>query len=242
MINKKLESEIIEKIETTDGFSAQDFNISSSDVSENRTSATELRIDMYGTKYNFTAQIPHRRINYEAKYGDSYLEFSIDIKCNPGELVDSEKQILEGKSELLSRIGAWCGAIKVDIDSTYTHRKIEEQRSMISKLTEELKSKDDFFTPEEAQNIREELGNQKVKFEDELKKQFEISEELEAQLKSLKDDFDELEKRLFTQTKGGWLRSWAGRAFKWSANPENQQAIIETSKTVKALLTNGTPE
>lgn len=242
MINKQLETDIIKTIEKVDGFNAQDFDLTSSDISKSNTKMTELRIDMYGTDYNLVAEIPHRRSSVKKEYDRECQEFSINIICNPGELIDAERQNVFGKSDLLKRINIWCEAIKTNIDSTYTHRKIEEQRVMISNLIEGLQANDDYFTPDEAVKLREELESQQNKFHQDLKKQFEISEELEQQLKNLKNDFEELEKRIFTQTKRGWLRSWAGRIFKWSANPENQQLMLEASKTVKSILGDGNPE
>jgi len=238
VVNKEFKKNLVEMIERIDGFDAQDFTIQSQDDTKTDGKSI-LTIIMNGTSFEFFASIPHKRYKIKDEHDHDQFDFSIKIECNPGEIVDHEMQDLIGRNQLLERIKTWLICLKKNIDSTYTHRKIEQHRELIEKIIEKSNIIDGQFTIEEIESLKQKLEQTQKRIEEQLSQQMSGNKELEGKLKQLETDFKELEKRLFTQSKKGWAQSWLCRALKWGLDPVNQQAMIETTKNVKALITDG---
>jgi gas vesicle protein len=238
MINKAFEAEITGLITSIGSFDAHDFSIKSS-PHESEKRLIVLSISMHGTPYSFTAHIPQDRTVGKNLFGIAVHEFQITIACTPGEMTVNEQQQLQGRAALIDRIKTWLTCVDHDIESTFMYRKISEQKEWIETLLGPFTNEDSIFTQSEAERLKTHLEEQQEKIAEQLREQIHVGKDLKNKLDQLQIDFEDLKKRIIIQSKLGWIRSYAGKLFKWGLDPKNQTLLLETVNNIKSL-TDGT--
>lgn len=233
MIRMNLLKEILDVISKSQYFSEHDFDIEHNAVNN----GTNLLISYkYDNKYYFKVLIPDKKQKYdESAYA---VDFVITGRRCPGDLSFDEQISYIGRKELIEGIETWIHFMKQDFLAMPVYRKLEEQKQEVESLKEMMwKIPDEYFTREEAAELKRRLDEMEQKFSQYLKAEINNQKEFEEKQAALHEQIETLKSQIDSFKKPGWFGTFLGRLAVWSTDPSNQPLIQSGKQAAQILLT-----
>lgn len=231
MIRDKIYNDIANILDSHERFEVIDFKIESR---KNGISSTSLVITYkFKPEYKIAFQIPSQETHKEGK--DPYYSFSGSVI--PGPLSYTEQFSFQGQDGVFSKISKWLDSVWEELSIDPRIRTIEEQQEQIDEIFEKFDSlNDDFFTKDEALEIKKKLDELEEILKSQLTQNSEDKKKLEEEITKLHTDIDTLKQTIGSFNKKGWLKNFTGKVFKWTSDSENRKLLKDGYSFVKEYL------
>lgn len=221
-------------------FKPNEFIITESDVNKStygRSGPTDLIITYFDNEaYEFRVSLP------KGKDKDGNFEF--DGMVRPGEYAHEQDLCLKGGAQLMTEIKSWVQRIEQDIRSNPLGRRLAEQQARIDDLLKQFSSVpsgNEYFTREEAEDMRKRLDKLEGQLVEQLKKASLDDKAEQQKISEVDNDIGVLKAQLEQVPKKSWFKRLAVRLGIWAADPTNQQLLQAGGAVVKGLLGAGHP-
>jgi hypothetical protein len=236
MIREKVYKEITMTIDKHSRFDSSDFKIESDATKSN--SFTMLTI-IYSIepKYEIVFKIPTSMTSDKDTYS-SYYALSGSV-C-PGPLSYDETFTFKGEKGIFERISIWLTCIWEELSSNPIIKKVEAQQQQIDEIFEKFETiQDEYFTEEEAIELRKRLDDLEETLKGQIKQTQEDKKIFEQEVEKLHIDIDTLKQTIQSFKKKGWLMSFTTKVFKWAKDSENRKMLKDGYSFIKAFLPEG---
>ncbi|WP_249850995.1 hypothetical protein [Bacillus subtilis] len=227
-INQSFLMNLREKLEGN-GFTADDFNISTSEKLNNNYKELTLKI----------TYIYHK---------DYYLSFNLNtdgemksLKLSPGKLLSREK--ISGTftyGTLTTEINTWVKNLRNEMRNSFVGRQIKDTQEKIEEIEKIIEEKfeeasESYFTKAEGQKLKDKLDELEEKYSSAFDKSEELKSELKAEKKKLHQEIELLKDQVQYLTKKKWVTALMVKLVNWCArNPQAAKQIGQSA--VKTLL------
>lgn len=231
MIRKKFYKEIVEILNSHSRFEAHNFDIKTN--KQNRNLSLVITY-LHNSSFKFKMDLPSGKTTSKDEFSPSY-KFSGTM--SPGPFALEESFSFSGTNYLDEYINTWLNEIWEELKSNPVVAHIDSQRKEIDEIFERLDgSSEDFFTQDEAEELRARLDDLEKKFNEEFKKEIKDKEELKKEVSSLNKDIETLKVTLSSFNKKSWMKELVGKVFKWVKNPNNRKALKQGYSVVREIL------
>jgi len=212
-------------------YKAADFTVTAKESSKQ----TQLIIEYkYNPAFFFHAAIPLERTTVGA--------FSIGLRYTPGELNSTETGSVQNLDGLTGAISNWTDRMRGESLATPEMRALEEQQRLLAELTNGMSQvPNEYFTQDEAKEMRVRLDAFEEKLAKNLEENTENKDELAKKIKELTADVQMLRDNLSALTKQNWAVALCTRAFGWLKDPSNQKLLKSGAEVVHIFLEDGKP-
>jgi hypothetical protein len=229
MIRDKVYKEVFETLGSNPHFESYDFSISSSRISNTTSLSIVYKME---NKFNITLRIPHSLTNKD--FQEYYL---ISGTARPGVLAYDESFEFRGYQQIHVKIREWLDNVWEELSSNPIVKEQLNQQKDIEEIFQRFDQiKDEYFSADEAQDLKSRLDELEKKLVEEAKKNIKDKEELQKQIEVLNDDIETLKTTVSSLKKTGWLKSFTGKVFKWTSKKENREFLKEGYSFIKAFL------
>ncbi|MED4523823.1 hypothetical protein P9257_06230 [Bacillus velezensis] len=227
-INQSFLMNLRERLEGN-GFTADDFNISTSEKLINNHKELTLKI----------TYIYHK---------DYYLSFNLNtdgemksLKLSPGKLLSRE--IIYGTftyGTLITEINTWVKNIRNEMRNSFVGRQMKDTQEKIEEIEKIIEEKfeeasESYFTKAEGQKLKDKLDELEEKYSSAFDKSEELKSELNAEKKKLHQEIELLKDQVQYLTKKKWVTALMVKLVNWCArNPQAAKQIGQSA--VKTLL------
>jgi hypothetical protein len=232
MIRDKFYRDISNTIDNHPRFDSSDFKI---EPSKGQNGAVNLTI-RFGIepKYKIFFKIPNSTTTEKDGYR-SYYVFSGTV-C-PGPLAFDETFSFQGEEGVFERITTWLNCIWEELSSNPIVKKVESQQQQIDEIFEKFEDvKDDFFTVDEASELKKRLDELEETLKAQIQQSTEDKKVYEQEVYKLHTDIDTLKQTINSFNKKGWIKSFTSKVFKWTKNSDNRKMLADGYKVVKEFL------
>jgi uncharacterized coiled-coil protein SlyX len=163
------------------------------------------------------------------------------LKVCPGRHKVEEFFSVDSVGEMYAQIKLWVERIHEELMANPVNRQFETMQAQIDDLVTKLKDvvgEDgaSHFTPTERQRISDRLTSLETKLAQQITKSATDVAAADQKIIELAKDIELLKNQLATLRKSGWASSFAIRAVKWAAAPENQAFLHTAYDVVKGVL------
>lgn len=234
MIRDKFYKDITATIDKHNRFDSSDFKIEP--VRDSRNAYTTLTIKYnIEPKYKIIFKIPTSTTAPKETYGSPYYAFSGSV--SPGPLAYEETFTFSGEDGVFERITNWLNCIWEELSSNPIVKKVENQQQQIDEIFDKFENiKDEFFTDEEAKDLRTRLDELEETLKSQILKSNEDKKALEQEVSKLHTDIDTLKQTIQSFKKKGWLKSFTSKVFKWSKDSENRKMLKDGYTVIREFL------
>jgi len=222
MIRDKFYKDIITVINSHTRFDSIDFKIKT--VKDDRNISTLLTIQYnFDSKYKIIFKIPSS-VTIDKDGYSPYYSFTGSV-C-PGPVAIEESFSFKGEDTVFTKISLWLNCIWEEISANPIVKQIENQQNQINEIFERFESiKDDYFTIDEAKELKKKLDDLENTLKSQLQQQIKDKKGLEEEINKLHLDIDTLKTTIASFDKKGWLKSLSVKVFKWSTNANHAKLI-----------------
>lgn len=236
MIREKIYRDINETIDKHKRFESSDFKIES--TKESRAAHINLSIKyLIEPKYQILFTIPSSSTTEKNNYGGEDTFYSFTGSVVPGPLAYNETFKFRGEENILSKITIWLNNIWEEISSNPLVKMLQSQQDQIEEIYKQFGDiKDEYFTTDEAFDLKKRLDNLEEQLKTEILKQTKEKEIIEEEVNKLKIDIETLKETIASFKKKGWIKSFSGKIFKWTRNSENRGMLKDGYDVIKAFL------
>jgi len=233
MIRDKFLRDINSTIDKHQRFESSDFKVDT--VSDQRNNNITLTIKYsIEPKYKIVFKIPNSITTDKDGYSSYYI-FSGNV-C-PGPLAYEETFSFKGETGIYERITVWLNCIWEELSSNPIVKQVENQQHQIDEIFEKFENiKDDFFTVEEAVDIKNRLTELEETLKSHIVKNGEDKKLYEQEIANLHLDIDTLKQTVQSFKKKGWLKSFTSKVFKWTKDSENRKLLTDGYKIIREFL------
>lgn len=236
MLREHLKNEIIQVIEKSTGFNANDFNIT---AQKRGNTGVELEL-RYRYEQNFFLKVVIPNEKTTVREGSTNTNYFIQGSMCPGEMSYIENVSFWGKDALLTQIKSWLTYLKSDLISAPINRILVQQKQEIERLEKAIKNfPDEYFSIDEAEEYKEKLDSLEELFVEHLKNQVEDENKLKEQIEKINNDIDMLKQTILSLKKQGWVSAFIVKITTWMSNPDNKKLVKAGSTIIKGLLPDG---
>jgi len=234
MIRDKFYKDITSTIDKHNRFESSDFKIEP--IRDPKKTYTTLTIRYkIESKYRIVFIIPTSTTAPKENYESPYYAFS-GVVC-PGPLSYEENFSFKGETGVFERITTWLNCIWEELSSNPIVKKVENQQQQIDELFEKFENiKDDFFSDEEAKDLRTRLDELEETLKSQILKSNEDKKELELEVSKLHIDIDTLKQTVQSFKKKGWLKSFTNKVFKWTKDSDNRKMLKDGYTVIREFL------
>lgn len=227
MIRQAFRRELCETINKSSFFKDQDFDIRTTDRSNDSSLVVQYR---YDPQYSISVTIAN-------KITPSEGDFAISGNATPGDMTRTEVIKMFGRSDFTVYLQAWLRRLKAEIDAVPMSRLVEEQRIEIEQIYARFGTiEDEYFTREEANALRLKLDELEQQMVERIAEAANGSAAADRKITELKSDFEGLKGSVESLRKPGWLKAFATRTSQWVRDPENRALLEDGTKIVKGFL------
>lgn len=232
MIRDKFFRDITNTIDNHQRFESYDFKVASE---KNSNSITTLTIKyLIEPKYIIVFKIPSSTTTEKESYSPFYA-FSGAV-C-PGPLSYEESFSFKGEDGVFHRIKTWLDCIWEELSANPIVKIVESQQEQIDEIYAKFETvKDEYFSDEEAKDLRNKLDELEEKLKQQINQSTENKKELEMKVSKLHGDIDTLKQTINSFKKKGWLRSFTSKVFKWSKDSENRKLLKDGYSVIRNFL------
>ncbi|OFY16579.1 MAG: hypothetical protein A2X02_05420 [Bacteroidetes bacterium GWF2_29_10] len=237
MIRPKFKQDIRVFIDENPKFSSIDFII---DINNN----TIVIKYAYDASYYFKCAIPNSLSIIKKEIVERKISISNDEDYHfkgyycPGQFVTQEEFDVYGERNLYYAIKKWMNCLYEDLLTIPINRKIAEQAKIINDINDKIKDYDDdsYFSDLEITEIKTKID----KIEEDLKKQLEVQEkenkELKQSILELHKEFENLKLMTHSLNKKNWFKAFFYKTSAWLAKEENRKFLSNTAEIIKPML------
>jgi hypothetical protein len=230
MIRDKFYKEIVLTIDKHPRFDSSDFKIKISDSYKTPVYITCTADPRFKMEFDIPTSA-----SQDGSNGKPYYSFS--GKVCPGPVSYEETFSVNGQSLIYDKITTWLNCIWEEFTSSPIVRQMEDQQNQIDEIFEKFTDiKDEFFSKEEAEDLKSKLTDLEKKLEAEIEARHLEKKETEAEKAQLKTDIDTLKQTVNTLKKKGWLKSFTTKVFKWTKDSENRKMLKDGYKVIREML------
>jgi hypothetical protein len=159
------------------------------------------------------------------------------VTARPGDLFSAEHTSVPDATALLAAIRRWVDRIETELAQRPLNREVRRQQGELEKLAKQFDTlPDDYFTREEARDLRFRLDEFEKQLAAQMRQSAENKRESDAALSSLHVDISQLKERIDVLTKKGWSKFLLVRLARWASDPRNRDLLASGAETVKNLL------
>lgn len=233
MIRDKIYKDITDTIDKHKRFDSSDFKIEP--IKDSRNSFTTLTIKYsIEPKYKIVFKIPTSTTTDKDSYSP-YYSFSGSV--SPGPLAYEETFAFKGEDGVFERITIWLNCIWEELSSNPIVKQVESQQQQIDDIFDKFETiKDDYFTNEEASDLRKRLDELEESLKSQISKNSEDKKILEQEISNLHTDIDTLKQTILSFKKKGWLKSFTSKVFKWTKDSENRKMLKDGYTVIREFL------
>ncbi|WDF75785.1 hypothetical protein PQ469_18015 [Mucilaginibacter sp. KACC 22773] len=224
MIRGQLYKDISETLDEHTRFDSTDFRILAEKKDERNNFHTILSINyIIDSKYSIYFKIPSSKTSDSDGYSSYYL---ISGKVCPGPLSYEETFSFKGESFIYTTIKNWLDAIWQEVSSSPVVRQVEDHQEQINNIFEKFETlKEEYFTNQEAEELKKRLDALEETLKSQIESHNELKKNIEQEVSKLHFDIDTLKQTITSFSKKGWLKSFTGKIFKWTANSDNRKMV-----------------
>lgn len=233
MIRDKFYRDITTTIDKHQRFDSSDFKVEP--IRDQRNSYTTLTIK-YGIepKYKILFKIPSSTTTDKDSYS-AYYAFSGSV-C-PGPLAYEETFSFKGEEGVFERITVWLNCIWEELSSNPIVKQVESQQHQIDEIFEKFDNiKDEYFSVEEASDIKRRLDELEETLKSQITKNGEDKKIYEQEVSKLHTDIDTLKQTVQSFKKKGWLKSFTSKVFKWTKDSDNRKLLKDGYTIIREFL------
>lgn len=211
-------------------FRWDDFKLQTSDT--NSGSLLTIKY-LYDPAFCLTVRVPTEK----TAFGNSQSQFVINGEVCPGELNRKEPVSFMGLEGLRAGLESWLNRIRGENESGPVIRQMREQEEQIAALRGELASvPDEFFSREEAADLKTRLDDLERRLIENLKKNTKDKNEVADRISQISADIQMLKDTMNAVPKSSWAGAVCSRAFGWLKDPVNRQLITSGAQVATELL------
>jgi DNA repair exonuclease SbcCD ATPase subunit len=244
MVRNQTKIEINKTLDEHPYFTATDFNL----VVKGKTISIQYEFE---DKFYFRITLPIQTTTKTIKKtkppgilgNRSYNEeedievYKITGKVCPGEMVMEEPLNFEGKNQITSHLWKWLNCIWEELSAGPIKKMIDEQNEEIEKIKSQVNEiSDDYFTQEEANELKRKLDTFEEKFKEHIQKSSKKNGDGEKKLRKLEKEIGALKETIGVLNKRTWYKSSISKMYKWIASEGNRNLIKNGTKLLKPLL------
>jgi hypothetical protein len=231
MLRAHLKSELMKRIDDSRYFEPEDF--------EWEEAESKLHFSLvyrHEPRFRFSVSEEHSG-SLAALVRAESRETQVVVTVSPGELRAVEKFTIPNASSVISQVGAWITRIHEELIATPIVRALEEQRSKVEELlAETAKIPNDYFTKEEAEELKKKLSDLEKDLQDRVVSDTSENAEVKGRIEELTTLVAELRAQVDSLTKRGWFGSAIIKFTRWASTPENSALLKGGVNVVKALM------
>ena len=232
MIRDKFFKDITRTIDAHDRFESSDFKIDAAESKNNHTTLT-IRYSVE-PKYKIIFKIPSSTTTDKDSY-NSYYFFSGNV--TPGPLAYEETFTFKGEDGVFHKITIWLNCIWEELASKPIVRQVENQQQQIDEIFEKFENvKDEYFSSEEAAELKRRLDELEESLKTQISRNIEDKKFFDQQVAKLHTDIDTLKQTVQLFKKGGWLKSFTTKVFKWTKDAENRKMLKDGYSVIREFL------
>ena len=234
MIRGKFYKDITATIDKHSRFDSTDFKLEY--VKDQRNTHTLLTIKYtIEPKYKISFKIPTSTTTDKDGYMAPYYEFTGSV-C-PGPLSYEETFSFKGEDIVYNKISTWLNCIWEELSANPVVKQVEQQQQQIDKILEKFDAiKDDYFSNDEAIELRKRLDELERTLQEQIKQTVEDRKLFEEEVEKLHIDIDTLKETIHSFKKKGWLKSFTGKVFKWTKDSENRRMLKDGYTVIREFL------
>jgi hypothetical protein len=233
IIRQKFYKQIISTIDQHERFENSDFDIKTDENKIIKLTITYLA----ESKYQIIFNLPKSQTTQTGALGLPNSDYSFDGTVCPGPMALTETFQFRGEDGIFRRIKTWLDCIWEELSSNPVVKQLEEQQEQIDQIFEKFDNlPDEFFTKEEAADLKKRLDELEETLKENMQKQNADNAKFEEQIDELHIDIDTLKVTIHSLKKKGWIKSFFSKSLKWGMNSENRKLIKDGYSLVKALL------
>lgn len=235
MLRAALVRDVLAVLSRKSYFETNDFLLSESTPKNSTKVQINLRY-RHDDAYYFNADIPSQKSKKD-EFGTAYL---IEGSVCPGEMAYAEKIGVYDKDGLLSAIHDWTVRLHDELSAIPANRQIEEQKRQLEEMLKNFEQlPDEFFSQDEAQQLRQKLDELEKKLVHNIEQTVKDKQELSMKVDAIKADISALKNNLDTHKKKTWVGSLSVRFLNWIKDPTNRQLLKSGVELANNLLTEG---
>ena len=236
MIRDKIYRDITQTLDKHARFDSTEFKVST--VRDQRGNSTTLTIEYsIEPKYRIVFKIPSSTVTEKNEYGSLITDYSFSGTVCPGPLALDETFSFRGEDGIFERITTWLNNIWEELSANPIVKKMESQQTQIDELFERFDSMpDDYFSVEEAAELKERLNNLEETLKATIQERVEDKKVFEQEVAKLHTDIDTLKQTITSFKKKGWLKSFTNKVFKWTSNSDNRKLLKDGYSIIREFL------
>ena len=155
----------------------------------------------------------------------------------PGRVTSSEPFEVKNASEFGYLVGEWAKRVGEELRAAPFARELQEQRRRIDELLAEFDDlPDEYFTREEAEDLRARLQQLEQQLAEHISASAAFDKNVDERLEELHEEFDDLRTNVDRLRKKGWLASFAKRVYRWGKDPANRALLKDGVEVTRKLL------
>jgi polyhydroxyalkanoate synthesis regulator phasin len=233
MIRDKFFKNITTTIDNHTRFDSSDFKIEPIKDSKNTFITLVIKYNIE-PKYKIIFKIPSSTTTDKDSYG-SYYAFSGQV--SPGPLAYEESFSFKGEDGVYEKITTWLNCIWEELSSNPIVKQVENQQKQIDDIFEKFENiKDEFFSDEEAKDLRRRLDELEENLKSQISKTNEDKKSLEREVQKLHTDIDTLKQTIQSFKKKSWLKSFTTKVFKWTKDSDNRKMLKDGYSVIREFL------
>ena len=215
LLSRRFESEIRDRL-SSNGFSLEDFTITSSNTSDN---VINVNISYNFEDFYFNAVI-------EAEYTSP-----IQVVYTPGKIMNTSTEIDLDIDDYLNKLSEWVSYLREDIRNSLLGRETSKNAQQIRELEERIRTQfqeneDVYYTKKEASELMDKLSSLESLFKEKISEEEENKEKLNTELEKLHEEIELLKEQVEYLAKPKWIKSLGIKFVNWSSrNPEAAKQV-----------------
>jgi|GEM_PF-1160501 len=240
MIRDKFQKDILITLDKHNRFESSDFKIEP--IKESRNSFTTLTIKFtVEPKYKIIFKIPTSLTIDKDGYSNPYYALSGSV-C-PGPFSFEETFEFKNTEGIFERITSWLNCIWEELSANPIVKKIEIQQQQIDEIFLNFDSiKDEYFTEQEANDLRSRLDSLEETLKSQIEKNNEDKKVFEEDVSKLHNDIDTLKLTVQSFKKKGWLKTFTTKLHKWTKDSDNRKMLMGGYEIIREFLPNDIKE
>jgi hypothetical protein len=219
-------------------FVSEDFDIGQQHANGRSQLTVRYR---YDGQYFFFAQVPQNPS--DATVGETVKRntYEIPVRMAPGTMSREETTTVYGSSELLSSMKSWLQNLQTELRALPEVRAQESLRREVHEFLQSMAAQitdisEDYFSTEEAETLKQRLGELEKRMEEAAAKAVQDQATLDAKLRAIHREFEGLRAQTAILNKSNWFKAMLVRVGRWMSDPENRQLLQSGAEVTKLLL------